>query len=141
MTKKQHDQRTKRHTDKKTKGQRTQTKKRVQYCDVRAVSHSCDVFCKILNFCQALQPTVPFTLFVTTCSRLNHTAVKGFLKRVIQFDIPAHHFIWLLWIFTSCLSRVFQVSGVLLVGLLELTRRRLWRGVSMPLVVPLCTAT
>ena len=28
----------------KTKRQKTKTKKRVYYCDVRAVSHSCDVF-------------------------------------------------------------------------------------------------
>ena len=35
---------TKRQKNKKTKRQKTKTKKRVQYCDVRAVSHSCDVF-------------------------------------------------------------------------------------------------
>ena len=36
---------TKRRKDKKTKRQKTKTKKRVKYCDVKAVSHSCKVFC------------------------------------------------------------------------------------------------
>ena len=37
----------KRQHGKKTKGQKTKTKKRVQYSDVRAVSHSCDVFIQL----------------------------------------------------------------------------------------------
>ena len=41
MTKRQKGEKTK---DKKTERQKTKTKVRVQYCDVRAVSHSCDVF-------------------------------------------------------------------------------------------------
>ena len=41
MTKRQKGEKTK---DKKTERQKTKTKVRVQYCDIRAVSHSCDVF-------------------------------------------------------------------------------------------------
>ena len=37
-------QKEKRKKDKKTKRQKTKTKKRVEYCDIRAVSHSFDVF-------------------------------------------------------------------------------------------------
>ena len=47
MRKRQHDKNTKRQKgkkDKKGKRQNTKIQKRVQYCDVRAVSHSCDVF-------------------------------------------------------------------------------------------------
>ena len=82
---------------------------------------------KLMSFFQALQPPVPCTLFVTTCNKLNHPAVKRLFQVLIQTapDIPTHHFIWLMWIFTSCLPRVFRVSGVLLVGLLELIQRRL----------------
>ena len=43
-TKRHKETNNKRQKDKKTKRQKTKTKKRVQYCDVRAVSHSCDVF-------------------------------------------------------------------------------------------------
>ena len=50
-TKRQKDKKTKRQKDKiktkrqkKAERQKTKTKKRIQYCDVRAVSHSCDVF-------------------------------------------------------------------------------------------------
>ena len=46
MTKRQKGGGTKSQKEKKKKDQRqkTKTKKRVLYCDVRAVSHSCDVF-------------------------------------------------------------------------------------------------
>ena len=40
----QKDEKTKRQIDEKTKGKKTKNKKRVLYCDVRAVSHSCNVF-------------------------------------------------------------------------------------------------
>ena len=43
MTKRQNDNMTKRQKSAKTKRQNNKTKKKVQYCEVRAVSHSCDV--------------------------------------------------------------------------------------------------
>ena len=44
-TKRQKDKKTKRQKDKNTKRQKdTKDKKRALYCDVRAVSYSCDVF-------------------------------------------------------------------------------------------------
>ena len=49
-TKRQKDKKSKRQKDKKTKktkrqkDKKTKNKKRVYYCDVRAVSHSCDVY-------------------------------------------------------------------------------------------------
>ena len=49
------DQKTERQKDKKTKRQKdkkTMTNKRVQYCDVRAVWHSCDVSFYWLNLMQ-----------------------------------------------------------------------------------------
>ena len=42
--KRQKDEGTKRQKNKKKKEKRTKRQKRVTYCDVRAVSHSCDVF-------------------------------------------------------------------------------------------------
>ena len=36
-------------TKKLQKNEKTKTRKRVLYCDVRAVSHSCDVFMKNVN--------------------------------------------------------------------------------------------
>ena len=52
MTKRQNEKKSKRQKDKKREKkkdkedqrQKTKTKKRVLYCDIRAVSHSCDVF-------------------------------------------------------------------------------------------------
>ena len=47
MTKQQKDKMTKRLKYKQTKRQKG--KRRVKYCDVRAVSHSCDVFFMVFN--------------------------------------------------------------------------------------------
>ena len=74
--KSQKDRKTKREKerkkDKKDQRQKTKTKKRVLYCEIRAVLHSCDVFCELHNVNRLCDdsPDSPYTgeqYFVRMC--------------------------------------------------------------------------